>query len=282
MKNAIFKITTLIALSFPLEAFALEKIVFSISPQRNVSELAKLWIPVLNEIEKQSGLQIVFSTASTAKTFNSRLDQHGADAAFIDPYAFSSLSKRNYSAFAKPQNFDEDKTDFGVIVVRKNTTYQSIDDLAGKTFSFPDSESFSASVLPRFHMQATQTPYKATFSRSDMSSALSVLRGFSDAAGLEVSVYNSMPKALKRNLKIVWTSTPSDLCKGMRNHPFVFALKNSLPSETKIKLTQAVLAMNETPKGKKLLKSLGFQKIEPATSNEWQGLNRLATKVLSE
>lgn len=282
MKNAIIKIAILIALSYPLEVFAIEKIIFSVSPQRNVSELAKLWIPLLKEIENESGLQVVFSTAVDAKTFNSRLDQNGADVAFIDPYAFSSHAKGNYSAFAKPQNFDEDRNDFGVIVVKKNAKYKSIDDLAGKTFSFPNSESFSASVLPRFHMQATQTPYRATFSRSDMSSALSVLRGFSDAAGLEVSVYNSMPKALKRNLKIVWTSTPSDLCKGMRNHPFVFAFKNSLPAEAKAKLTQAVLAMNETPKGKKLLKSLGFLKIDPATNKEWQGLNRLATKVLSE
>jgi len=282
MKKTIIKFAFLIALICPLEALAVEKIIFSISPQRNVSELAKLWIPILNEIQNQSGLEITFTTATDAKTFNKRLKRTEADAAFIDPYAFSSLSKDNYSAFAKPLNLDKEADHLGIIVVRKDTPFQTIDDLAGKVFSFPNTESFSASVLPRFHMQATQTPYKAMFTRSGISSALSVLRGFSDAAGLEVSVYNSMPYAFKQNLRIVWTSTPSDLCRGMKNHPFVFAIKKSLPIEVKDKLAKAVMSMNETPKGKRLLKSLGFKEIQVATNSEWAGLSNLATRVLIE
>ncbi|WP_135078838.1 phosphate/phosphite/phosphonate ABC transporter substrate-binding protein [Terasakiella sp. SH-1] len=259
-----------------------EKITFAISPERNVSELARLWIPVLNELEKISGLELKFETAPNAEQFNQKLKKGGSTIVFVDPYAFSSLLSDHYTALAKPQNPGEENAPLGLVVVHKKSPYKTLDDLGGKSFSFSSAESFSASVLPRFHMQATGIPYKASFARSSMSSVLAVSRGLQDAAGLEASFYHSLPKSLKRNLRIVWTSTPSDLCQGMKNHPFVFAVHKTLSNETAAKLQSALLSLNDSLKGRNLIKQLGFNKIQLAHNQDWTGLKPIALRVLAE
>lgn len=283
MKKAIPFLAALFYIVSPLPSFGGEKIDFSISPQRSATELAELWIPLFKELERASDLEISFSTTPDAPSFFKRLTQGQTDVSFIDPYAFSALPKGLYKAIAKPLNVQGITQDnYGVVVVAQNSPYQSLDDLNNKKISFPNPEAFSASVLPRFHMQATGLSYQASFSRSDISSALLVIMGMSDAAGIDVVIYNSLPTDLKNKLRPIWTSTPSDLCQGMKNLPFVFALKETLPEKTQQKITKALLSAAKTSTGQRLLNKLGFQNIIAATSQEWQGITSLSTVIFTE
>jgi len=282
MKKQLFWIILGLTLLISPFTQASEKIIFSVSPERNVSELARLWIPVLNELKKSSGLNLQFDTAPNAKKFNKKLKSGKIDVGFIDPYAYSSLLTDQFNALAKPLSRDEENAPLGIIVVQEKSSFKTLDDLAGKSFTFSSAESFSSSVLPRFHMQATKMPYIASFSRSSISSVLAVSRGLHDAAGLEVSIYDSLPISLKKKLRIVWTSTPSDLCQGMKNHPFVFAINKNLPENTAEKLRSALLAMNNSAKGRNLIQSLGFNSIQIADNKDWTGFKPLAQRVLNE
>lgn len=131
-------------------------------------------------------------------------------------------------------------------------------------------------------MQATGIPYQATFTRSAVSTALAVSRQVHDAAGIEVRVYKSLPDHVKENLRIVWTSTPSDLCEGMKNHPFIFALNRTLPEAIALKLRDSLIALNKSPKGQEIMQALGFTHIQLTNNQSWEGLKPLADRILQE
>ena len=105
---------------------------FGIVPQQNATKLARLWTPICKYLSKQTGYRFVFKTAKDIPTFEKRLATGEYDIAYMNPYHYTVFSiDPGYRAIAKETN----KRIQGIIVVKKDSPYQSIVELAGKTLA---------------------------------------------------------------------------------------------------------------------------------------------------
>jgi phosphonate transport system substrate-binding protein len=131
-----------------------------IVPQQSATELARDWIPLLQEVAARSGIRLQFKTAPDIPTFEDRLKRGDYDLAYMNPYHYTVFSDApGYRAFAK----EKDRRLVGIIVVAKTSTVTNIKQLAGKTVAFPAPAAFAASILPRAEFSRTEVPIVAKF-----------------------------------------------------------------------------------------------------------------------
>ncbi|MFT6103003.1 MAG: phosphonate transport system substrate-binding protein, partial [Candidatus Endobugula sp.] len=107
---------------------------FGVVPQQSAQRLANLWGPVFAYVSKETGVKLQFKTAKNIPEFEKRLMAGDYDFAYMNPYHFTIFNQNpGYRAVAvrKGQPIK------GIIVVRKDSAIQSLEELEGQTLAFP-------------------------------------------------------------------------------------------------------------------------------------------------
>jgi phosphonate transport system substrate-binding protein len=276
MIKTLYKLTlvsfvALVLLILPAHLGAEEslKLSFGIVPQQSATKLARLWTPINKYLSKQTGYTFIFKTAKDIPTFEHRLAAGVYDIAYMNPYHYTAFSVNpGYRAFAKEQN----KRIQGIVVVKRNSPYQSIIDLSGKTLAFPAPAAFAASVLPIAHFKKNQIEINPRYVNSHDSVYLAVSKSLYPAGGGIQRTFNNMPESIRRQLRILW-KTPEYTPHALAAHPRV--------SSDVVKVTaDAFIAMSTDEEGANLLKSLKFNPIGPAEDGDWDDVRRLGIALL--
>ena len=258
-------------LNFPAPMRAEESLKLSIGivPQQNATKLARLWTPICTYLSQQTGYRFVFKTAKDIPTFEKRLAAGEYDIAYMNPYHYTVFSMDpGYRAFAKETN----KRIQGIIVVKKDSPYQSIVELSGKTLAFPAPAAFAASVLPRAYFKKNQIEISPRYVNSHDSVYLTVSKNLYPAGGGIQRTYNNMPESIRRQLRILW-KTPGYTPHAFAAHP---RLSAAVVKET----AGALIAMSADEEGGKLLKNLKFNPIGPARDEDWDDVRGLGIALL--
>jgi len=246
-----------------------ETINFGIVPQQSAKKLAKLWTPINAYLSEKSGLKIRFSTAQDIPTFEKRLLAGEYDLAYMNPYHYTVFHKSpGYEAIVK----QKDKRIKGILVVKKESDVQSLEQLNGATLAFPSPAAFAASVLPRAKLAKDGINIEPKYVSSHDSVYLTVARGLFPAGGGVVRTLNNTDPKVKENLRVLWTSPGYT--------PHAFATHPNLGKETRQKLQEALLAMNKDAEGQALLKSINFKGMEKAQNSDWDDVRGLNIKLL--
>jgi phosphonate transport system substrate-binding protein len=237
---------------------------FGIVPQQSATKLARLWTPICKYLSKQTGYRFVFKTAKDIPTFEKRLAAGEYDIAYMNPYHYTVFSiDPGYRAIAKETN----KHIQGIIVVKKDSPYQSIAELSGKTLAFPAPAAFAASVLPRAYLKTNQIEISPRYVRSHDSVYLTVSKGLYPAGGGIQRTFNNMPESIRQQLRILW-KTPGYT-------PHAFAVHPRLPAAVVRDTAGALIAMSTNEEGGKLLKNLNFNPIGSAKDEDWDDVREL-------
>jgi phosphonate transport system substrate-binding protein len=121
-----------------------------ITPLKSASRLAEDWQPLIAEVGKRAGIELVFRTATDVPAFGERLAQGKYDIAYMNPYHYALHSARpGYRAFVRERG----RPLAGIIIVRKDSPYRKLADLAGRTVIFPTPLAFAASLLTQAELQ---------------------------------------------------------------------------------------------------------------------------------
>jgi phosphonate transport system substrate-binding protein len=87
------------------QCLAEKSLSFGIVPQQSSSKLAKLWTPIIEKLNEQSGLNIHFTTAPNILTFEKRLAAGEYDIAYMNPYHYMvSNESAGYQAITKQRD----------------------------------------------------------------------------------------------------------------------------------------------------------------------------------
>lgn len=243
---------------------ATPELVFGIVPQQSASSLARVWIPVMQEIAARSGVQIVFRTTPDIPTFEEGLAKGSYDLAYMNPYHYAVFSKQaGYRAFAK----EKGRRLTGIIVVPKDSPIKDIHELAGKKVAFPAPAAFAASMLTRAEFARQGVPISVSYVSSHDSVYRGVVRGVFAAGGGISRTLEAMDADVASGLRVL-TKTPSYV-------PHAFAANKHVSPEVVAKIQKAMLSLSEDEAGQKLLKELSFKGVEPATDAEWDEIRRL-------
>ncbi|WCN12746.1 PhnD/SsuA/transferrin family substrate-binding protein [Marinomonas mediterranea] len=242
---------------------------FGVVPQQSAKKLAAKWSPVLQYISDASGVDIHFTTAKNIPEFEKRLLAGEYDLAYMNPYHYIVFhEKPGYEAVAKQKN----KQIKGIVVVRKDSTIQSLSELQDAQLAFPSPAAFAASILPRAQLAKDNIAFTPRYVSSHDSVYLNVSKGFFPAGGGVLRTFNNTSPKVREQLKVLWTTQPYT-SHAIAAHPRV-------AKEKVQKILQAMLQMNDDPQGIALLKTLNFKGLEEATNDRWDDIRGLNIHLL--
>lgn len=247
-----------------------ETLVFGVVPQQAASTLAKAWGPLLKQLSQNAKVDLRFATAPDIPTFEARLAKGEYDVAYMNPYHYAQFHQvQGYQALVKEQ----DKKLKGIIVVAKEASFKSLNDLAGEVIAFPAPGAFAASMIPRANLKQRNIDFEPQYVGSHDSVYLAVSQGLFNAGGGVSRTFNNLPIEIQSKLRILWT-TPKYTPHAIAVHPRVSA-------HTRKVLITELMALSQSEFGLSLLNNLGFKRLEPAADSDWDDVRALELDQLS-
>ncbi|MEJ2214670.1 MAG: phosphate/phosphite/phosphonate ABC transporter substrate-binding protein [Gammaproteobacteria bacterium] len=266
------KFIILLSLSlFSLTANAEKLYTFGIVPQQSASKLAKLWGPIFQDITEKTGIKLKFATATDIPTFEKRLSEGAYDFAYMNPYHFTVFNETpGYRALAKAK----DKRIKGIIVVKKDSGINELQQLNDSKMAFPSPAAFAASILTRAHLAAIGVKFTPNYVSSHDSVYLTVAKGLYKAGGGVMRTFNNMDEATRSQLKVLWTSDGFT--------PHAIAAHPDIDDETANLIQDALIKMEETPEGLELLSSIKLKGFVAAKDSDWDDVRALKIDLLDD
>ena len=262
-------ILTLALMTSSILANAQESLSFGIVPQQSASRLAQLWGPIFKYLEKETGIKIHFETAPNIPTFEARLAVGKYDLSYMNPYHYVVFSKKpGYEAFSKARN----KRIKGIIVVRKDSPIEQLDDLNHSTLAFPAPAAFAASILTRSALTQAAVNFTPKYVSSHDSVYRGVAKGIYLAGGGIIRTFSNMAPEIREQLKILWTSTGYT--------PHALAAHPRVETRKVKKIQQALIDMENNPRGNALQKKININGFELGKDADWNDVRLLNLSLI--
>ena len=244
---------------------------FGVVPQQSAMVLAKNWLPILEHIQQQTGIELRFQTKRSIPEFEQQVFEQNYDFAYMNPYHYTVFhDSSNYEAFLKQSN----KKLVGILVTHKDSDIHQLADLKEQALAFPAPAAFAATVIPQANLKALQIPFTSQYVSSHESVYKNIAYGnFVAGGGIERTFNNSAPE-IRDQLRIFWRS------EGYTPH--AFAASPRVDKDDIIKIQQAFLSLNDTEQGRALLNRLKFKKIEAAMDSDWDDIRALNIRQLDK
>lgn len=215
---------------------------FGVVPQYGQRQMFATWKPILNELEKRTGLSFRLVSTPTIPAFEKECLKGAYDFVYMNPYL---VLKANKPAGYLP--IIRDSTDLrGILVVRKDSPVKSPSELNSKTIAFPSPNALGASLLMRadltnlFHVN-----FAPLYVTSHDSVYLHVVKGLAEAGGGVEKTLREQNGAIRDALKVIYTTRP------IPSHPVVAHPRVAGPDAEKVR--RAFIEMEATPDGRELL-----------------------------
>lgn len=245
------------------KAFA-KDLVLGVVPQQAANVLAQKWVPIAQELSESTGYNVIFATAKSIPEFERQLSAGRYDIAYMNPYHYVVFSNEGqYEAVAMQAN----KTIKGILVKRKDTSIDNINELSGQSVAFPAPAAFAATLLPRAELKLREIEVEPKYVRSHDSVYMNVARGIFVAGGGIQRTFNTLSPEIKDQLEVFWTT--------QQYTPHAFAIRSDLNDELKQSISSALVNMHMTDKGKNALVNLGMFQLQPAVDKNWDDVRRL-------
>lgn len=234
-------------------------------PQFETRRLHRVWRPILDHIERQTGYRLKLVGSPTIPAFESEFLVGEFDFAYMNPYHVMLASEaQDY----RPLVRDVGKSLHGVLVVRKGGNIHSVEDLDGKIMAFPAPNALGASLQMRQELvDRFGLNFRARYVKTHDSVYLNVLLGEADAGGGVQKTLASQKPAIRNNLEVIHTTTP------VAPHPFT--VHPRIPSEKAEKVQRALLQLGDTAEGQALLSKVPISKIGVASMADYMPLREL-------
>ncbi len=219
-----------------------ESYTFGVVPQYEQRKLFATWSPILNELEKRTGLSFRLVSAPTIPAFDKECLKGTYDFIYLSPYV---LLKANESVGYLP--IVRDRTELrGILVVRKDSPVTSPSELNGKTVAFPSPNAVGASLLMRADLtNLFRIRFDPLYVSSHGSVYLHVAKGLADAGGGVEKTLQEQEGAVRDALKVIYVTRP------MPSHPV--ASHPRVPGPNAEKVRRAFIEMEASPDAMELL-----------------------------
>jgi phosphonate transport system substrate-binding protein len=244
---------------------------FGIVPQQSAAKLARLWTPVLENLSEMTGYRLEFKTAPNIPEFEQRLAKGQYDMAYMNPYHYTTFNQQpGYRAFARAK----DKRLEGIIVVRTDSDYRELEDLAGRTLAFPSPAAFAASIVTRATLQNRAIAFEPKYVASHDSVYRSVALGLYPAGGGVMRTFSNVEDDIHSQLRILWVSPGYT--------PHAFAAHPRLDSAVVERIQSAMIGLEDSDTGRALLESLKLKGIEAAGDEGWDDIRAMNLHLLDD
>ena len=250
----------------PSTASTAEKVyTFGVVPQFDARRIKDIWQPILDSIQKKTGIQIELVGSASIQTFEAQFSEGEFDFAYMNPYhLLKAQQTQGYQPFVR----DVGRMLYGIIVVRRDSPIEQIADLDGKTVAFPAPNALGAALIPRTEFgEIYKIDITPKYVRSHDSVYLNVLLGQADAGGGVQKTFNKQPEKIRSALKIIYQT------RKVAPHPI--AVHPRVPAHIKETLLNALLSLGNTNAGRAMLKEIPMNQIGKAIAEDYEPLRHL-------
>jgi phosphonate transport system substrate-binding protein len=231
---------------FPSTGMVQEKksYTFAVVPQTKISDIYERWAPFLKKLSQDVGVEFTLAPYNTIGQFAADVKKGVPDFAYMNPYhEFVAKETQGYIPLVR------DRADlFGILVVNKSSTINSVKDLDGKELVFP-SHAFAADQYMRALLTDKE---KINFKTQLVASHGSVYRAVkletAAGGGGIMKTLEKEPDDIKSQLKIIY-ETPKTASHPISAHPRV-------PDSIRKKVAQTILGYSNEPSGKDMLRKI--------------------------
>lgn len=262
-------IVLIFSLFVSLTARAQESYSFAIVPQQSASKIASLWGPILLYLESTTGYHFRLVVDKSIPHFQNGLSEGEYDFAYMNPYHYVVYHEKNgYTALVKAR----DRYIKGILVVAKNSSLQTVQDLKGKSVVFPSPAAFAATLLTRGYLAQQDISINSIYAGSHDAVYLDVARGLYPAGGGILRTLDSMPENIRSKLRVLWISKPYT--------PHPIAVSPKVPKAVAVSVRDSLIELNKSKKGRRYLHRLHITGWVRASDKDWDDVRGLHLTVL--
>jgi phosphonate transport system substrate-binding protein len=244
----------------------------AVVPQFEQRKLFAIWKPIVDELEKRTGISLKLVATLSVKEYELELAKGTYDFIYANPYIILKLSaSQGYIPLVR------DKASLrGILVVRKDSPIQNPAELNGKTVAFPSPNATGASLVMRADLaRLYHTTTLPLYVKTHSSVYLHVVNGLAEAGGGVEKTLQEQDAPVRDALRVLYTS------REMPSHPI--AAHPRTPKAVREAVRRALLAMGATAEGRALLSKVPIQQavstsLEDYTVMRGWGLESLWTE----
>lgn len=228
---------------------------WSVVPQFTGIAVHRDWTPLLKAIEKDTGYQFALKLYSSISSFEKGFFDGEPDFAYMNPYhAVMAKRAQGYTPIIR----DGKKKLTGILVTRKDSSINNIQDLNGKEIAFPSPNAFAASLYIRaLLIEQENIKFTPVYAKTHSNSYRYVLGHKAPASG---GVYRTLKREraeAQSYLQVIY-KTPSSA-----SHPIV--VHKRVPNDVAIAVQNSIISLIKTAEGKKILNAILIPHPTPAT-----------------
>jgi len=274
------KLTIIISLFLVISLNAKEKITLGLTGVTLKEDISTI-MSFKNYLSLHADIDLNVKFAKSYSIMESFIINETVDFAYVCGSTFIDLANINKVELLAIPVFNQKSTYSSLIISKKETTYQSLNDLKNKTFAMSDPDSNSGALIP-FYEILKKGYHKDTFFEKVIytydhgESIEAVLSGFVEAASVDSMIYQSYIKkhpSSKEKIKIIQEFS------GFPIPPFI--LRKNLHNSTKLKLQQTLLDMNKDEKGKEILEAMSIDSFKKPDTISYDKIREIKKFILN-
>lgn len=174
-------------------------------PQFEPLELTRIWTPIIDELERRTGVQLELVGSPSIPEFETKFRNGDFDFAYMNPYhSIMADDAQGYTPIVR----DGSRSLFGILAVHVDSPVLSVSDLNGARIAFPAPNALGASLMMRADLDRlhgiTFTPIYAS---THTSAYLNVVLGETEAAGGVMSTFKNTSPEIRDSLRILYETT---------------------------------------------------------------------------
>ena len=236
--------------------------VFGVHPLHNVRRLTAVYQPMVDFLNRGLGdVELTLEASSSYAAFDEKLRTRQLAFALPNPYQTVQAAAHGYRIFAKVRN-DEDFR--GILLVRKDSGITTLEQLRGKSISYPAPTALAATMLPQWllHQNGLQAgrDVESRYVGSQESSIMNVYLGQTAAAATWPSPWRALARERPEvgDALVVRWQTPT-----LPNNGLI--ARDDVPEALVARVRALFVDLDRTPEGRALLAAAEIEGFEPAT-----------------
>lgn len=216
---------------------------FGVLSQRSALLTAQYWNPILDYVEKKTGIRLELKVARTAPESNEATERGEYDFVYSNTIFQPKMAQASYQVILRPR----DEAIRGQIVTLEGSPIRSLNDLDGKEVGFPSLAAFVGYAVPMDALLRAGVRVTPVFGGNQEGIMGQLKAGRVIAAGVNNQVMKSFAARENLRYRVLWESAPF-LNLPIAAHPRVPAAD--------VKAVQAAIdGMDSDPEGLMILEA---------------------------
>ena len=253
--------------------------IFGIHPLHNPKRLFQVYQPMIEYInERLHGVQLRLEASRNYPSYDKKLFSRHFHFALPNPYQTVTSTKHGYKIFGK---MGDDANFRGIILVRKDSGIKEVNDLKGKTVSYPAPTALAATMMPQWYLHThglnINEDIKNEYVGSQESSIMNVYLGKSAAAATWPPPWIAFIKERPEVAKEVVVQWQTD---SLPNNGLV--ARDDLPQKLVDKVSSIIFSLDKTDEGRAILSAMELSCYEKADDATYDSVREFITKFEKE